>query len=156
MNTHTYNEAYEASLKYFNGDELAASVFVTKYALRDAEGNLLEKTPTDMHLRLAREFARIEAKYPNPLTEKEIFCLLADVDHIDISERAAMTLDQLAQESRGFGAVVPQGSPMSAPLSKCILSPDNILTLPPALMLMSLSAVIFRSFLVWMLTLSAA
>jgi len=114
MNTHTYNEAYEASLKYFNGDELAASVFVTKYALRDAEGNLLEKTPTDMHLRLAREFARIEAKYPNPLTEKEIFCLLADVDHIDISERAAMTLDQLAQESRGFGAVVPQGSPMSA------------------------------------------
>ena len=114
MNIFTYNEAYEASLKYFDGDELAASVFVTKYALRDAEGNLLEKTPTGMHLRLAREFARIEAKYPNPLTEKEIFCLLADVEHIDVSERATMTLEQLAVESRGFGPVVPQGSPMSA------------------------------------------
>jgi len=114
MNTFTYNEAYEASLKYFNDDELAASVFVSKYALRDSEGNILEKTPTDMHLRLAREFARIEAKYPNPLSEKEIFCLLADVDHIDISERAVMTLEQLASASRGVGAVVPQGSPMSA------------------------------------------
>lgn len=114
MNTYSYNEAYEASLAYFNGDELAASVFVSKYALRNNNGDLLEKTPTDMHLRLAKEFARIEAKYPNPLSEKEIFCLLADVDHLDITQKSKMTLEQLAEESRGMGAVIPQGSPMSA------------------------------------------
>jgi len=112
--TYTRDEAIKASLKYFGGDELAASVFVDKYALRDATGKLHELTPTDMHMRLAREFARIEAKYPNPLSEKEIFCLLADVEHIDISQRAVMSLEELAKESRGFGAVVPQGSPMSA------------------------------------------
>jgi len=114
MTTFKQEEAIAASLEYFKGDELAASVFVSKYALRDAAGNLLEKTPSDMHLRLAREFARIEAKYPNPLSEKEIFCLLADVEHIDVSERAVMTLEQLASSSRGLGPVVPQGSPMSA------------------------------------------
>ena len=114
MTTYTYNEAYEASLNYFNGDELAASVFVSKYALRDSNGNLLEKTPTDMHLRLTREFARIESKYPNPLSENEIFCLLADVDHLDVTQKSTMTLEKLASESRGMGAVIPQGSPMSA------------------------------------------
>jgi len=114
MKTYTYNEAYEATLEYFAGDELAASVFVSKYALRDSNGNLLEKTPTDMHLRLTREFARIEAKYPNPLGENEIFGLLADVDHLDATKMSTMTLEQLASESRGIGAVVPQGSPMSA------------------------------------------
>ena len=114
MNKITQEDAFSASLKYFNGDELAASVFTSKYALRDGEGNLLESTPTDMHRRLAREFARVEAKYPNPLSEKEIFCLLADVEHIDISERATMTLEELASHSRGLGPVVPQGSPMSA------------------------------------------
>lgn len=114
MNTYTYSEAYEASLSYFGGDELAASVFVSKYALRNNDGDLLEKTPTDMHLRLTKEFARIEAKYPNPLSENEIFCLLADVDHLDVTQKSTMTLEQLAAESRGIGAVVPQGSPMSA------------------------------------------
>ena len=64
MNTHTRDEAFSASLKYFNGDELAASVFVDKYALRNPQGQLLELTPSDMHRRLAKEFARIEAKYP--------------------------------------------------------------------------------------------
>jgi len=112
--TYTRDEAYTASLKYFNGDELAASVFVDKYALRNPQGSLLELTPSDMHRRLAREFARIEAKYPNPLSEKEIFCLLADVEHIDISQRTVMSLEELAKESRGLGPVVPQGSPMSA------------------------------------------
>jgi len=114
MNSYTKEEAYEASLKYFGGDELAASVFISKYALRDTSGKLYEKTPSDMHIRLAKEFARIEAKYPNPMSEKEIFCLLADVDHIDISKRAVMSLEELASHSRGLGAVVPQGSPMSA------------------------------------------
>ena len=114
MTVYTRQEAYAASLKYFQGDELAAGVFVDKYALKDLTGNILEKTPTDMHLRLAKEFARIEANYPNPMSEKEIFCLLADVEHIDISKRAVMTLAELAAESKGFGPVVPQGSPMSA------------------------------------------
>lgn len=114
MSKFTQDEAFASSLEYFGGDELAASVFVSKYALRDAQGGLLEKTPTDMHLRLAKEFARIEAKYPNPLSEKEIFCLLADVEHLDVTKKSTLTLEQLAAESRGMGAVVPQGSPMSA------------------------------------------
>jgi ribonucleoside-diphosphate reductase alpha chain len=85
-----HNEVYQASLEYFNGDELAASVFAGKYALQDAEGNYLEKTPEDMHKRIAKELARIEAKYPNAMSEEEIFSLL----------------DR-------FKYVVPQGSPMS-------------------------------------------
>ena len=87
----THEEAMQASTEYFKGDELAATVFVTKYALRDAEGALVEMTPSDMHRRLAREFARIELKYPNPMSEDEIFDLLDK-----------------------FAFIVPQGSPMSA------------------------------------------
>ena len=70
-----YNQVYQASLEYFKGDELAASVFAGKYALQDAEGNYLEKTPKDMHKRIAKELARIEAKYPNAMSEEEIFSL---------------------------------------------------------------------------------
>lgn len=88
--THSREESYAASLEYFDGDELAAAVFVDKYALKDPAGNLLESTPADMHRRLAREFARIEAEYPNPLSEDEIFSYLND------------------------WRIVPQGSPMSA------------------------------------------
>jgi ribonucleoside-diphosphate reductase alpha chain len=112
--SHTREQAYQASLKYFNGDELASSVFVDKYALRTPKGDLLELTPSDMHRRLAKEFARIEKKYPNPMSEKDIFCLLADVDHLDASQIEKMSLDELAAESRGLGPIVPQGSPMSA------------------------------------------
>jgi ribonucleotide reductase alpha subunit len=90
MMKHTYEEAMSASLDYFGGDELAAQVFVGKYALRDLNSNIYEKTPDDMHRRLAREFARIEQKYPNPLSEQEIYELFSSWD------------------------VVPQGSPMSA------------------------------------------
>lgn len=114
MKTHSREEAYAASLEYFHGDELAADVFVSKYALRNLAGELLEKTPTDMHLRLTKEFARIESKYPNPMSEQEIFSLLADVDHIEEPRRLGMTLEELAAQSRGMGAVIPQGSPMSA------------------------------------------
>jgi len=78
------------AVEYFNGDELAANVFLSKYALRDESGNLLENSPRDMHHRLAREFARIEAKYPNPMSKETIFNLLD-----------------------GFKYIVPQGSPMS-------------------------------------------
>lgn len=87
---YTYDEVFEASKEYFNGDELAAKVFVDKYALQNKLGEYLELTPRDMHWRLAKEFARIELKYPNPMSVQEIFDLL----------------DQ-------FKYVIPQGSPMS-------------------------------------------
>lgn len=73
---HTYTQVLEASTEYFDGDDFAAKVFVDKYALQNQQGEFLELTPTDMHHRLAKEFARIEAKYPNPMTEEEIFALL--------------------------------------------------------------------------------
>lgn len=91
MAGHTDLHALEASLEYFQGDIFAADVFVNKYALQNQQGEFLELTPSDMHKRLAKEFARIEKKYPNPLSEDSIFALL---DH--------------------FKYIVPQGSPMSA------------------------------------------
>ena len=66
---------HATSIDYFAGDELAAHVFLTKYALTDVEGNLFEETPDDMHLRLAREFSRIESLYPNPMSQEEIYQL---------------------------------------------------------------------------------
>lgn len=86
----TPEEAYEASLKYFGGDQLAARVWVSKYALKDSFGNIYELTPDDMHHRLADEIARIENKYSNPMSHDEIFSLMKD-----------------------FRYIVPQGSPMS-------------------------------------------
>ena len=88
--TYNYQQAYEASLKYFDGDELAARVWATKYALKDSFGNLYELTPDDMHRRIAREIARIENKYPNPLSEEKLFDLMSH-----------------------FRYIVPQGSPMA-------------------------------------------
>ncbi|MCD8386689.1 MAG: adenosylcobalamin-dependent ribonucleoside-diphosphate reductase [Bacteroidales bacterium] len=88
--TYTYDEAYEASLQYFGGDQLAAKVWVSKYALKDSEGHIYELTPAHMHQRIASEIARIEQKYPNPMSQDEIMGLLDD-----------------------FRYVVPQGSPMS-------------------------------------------
>lgn len=87
---YTYDESYAASLEYFQGDELAANVFLTKYALQDNEGNYLERTPDDMHQRIASEFARIEKKYNNAMSKNEIYNLLKD-----------------------FKYIIPQGSPMS-------------------------------------------
>ena len=89
-NTYTYQQAYEASLKYFDGDELAARVWATKYALKDSFGHLYELTPDDMHRRIAREIARIENKYPNPMSEDRLFDLMSH-----------------------FRYIVPQGSPMA-------------------------------------------
>ena len=88
--TYTYDDAYAATLDYFKGDELAARVWATKYALKDSFGNLYERTPDDMHHRIASEIARIEALYPNPMSEQEVFDLL-----------------------QGFRYIVPQGSPMA-------------------------------------------
>ena len=88
--TYTYSEAYAASLDYFGGDGLAAQVWVSKYALKDSDGNIYELNPDDMHHRLAGELARIEANYPDGMTEPEIFELL-----------------------KNFRYLVPQGSPMA-------------------------------------------
>ncbi len=88
--TYGLDEAFKAALKYFNGDELAARVWVNKYALKDSQGNLYELTPDDMHRRLASEIGRIERRYSNPLSEEELFELM-----------------------QGFKYIVPQGSPMT-------------------------------------------
>jgi len=90
VKTYSFDEAFQASLKYFKGDDLAAKVWANKYALKDSEGNLYEQTPDDMHRRLAKDLARIEKKYPEPVSEQKIFELLKD-----------------------FKYIVPQGGPMS-------------------------------------------
>ena len=104
--TYSYNEAYQASLEYFGGDELAARVWVGKYAVKDSYGNIYEKSPEDMHRRIASEIARADSRYPNAMSADEVFELL---DH--------------------FRYVVPQGSPMTgigndyqiASLSNCFV-----------------------------------
>ena len=104
--TYTQEEAFQSSLNYFNGDELAARVWVDKYALKDSYGNIFEKNPDDMHRRLAKEISRIENRYPNPLSEDTIFEVLRD-----------------------FKYIVPQGGPMTgignefqiASLSNCFV-----------------------------------
>ncbi len=104
--TYTHDEAVNASIEYFNGDELAARVWANKYALKDSFGNLYEKSPDDMHHRLAREIHRVELKYKNPLPEELIYNVLKD-----------------------FRYIVPQGGPMTgigndyqiASLSNCFV-----------------------------------
>lgn len=103
---YSYKDAYESTLQYFEGDDLAAKVWVSKYALKDSDGNIYERTPDDMHHRIASEISRIEAKYPNPLSEQEIFSLI-----------------------KNFKYIIPQGSPMTgigndfqiASLSNCFV-----------------------------------
>ncbi|TBN06434.1 adenosylcobalamin-dependent ribonucleoside-diphosphate reductase [Hyunsoonleella flava] len=104
--SYTQDEAFEASLKYFKNDDLAARVWINKYALKDSEGNLFELSPDDMHKRIAKEIARVEKKYANPLNEKQVYDLI-----------------------KGFKYIVPQGSPMAgignpyqiASLSNCFV-----------------------------------
>ncbi|WP_439185276.1 adenosylcobalamin-dependent ribonucleoside-diphosphate reductase [Carboxylicivirga taeanensis] len=108
--TFTYEEAFNASLEYFQGDELAARVWVNKYALKDSDGNIYESNPDEMHWRLAREIARIEEKYPNPMAVTQLYDLL-----------------------KNFKYIVPQGGPMSgignnyqvASLSNCFVIGDD-------------------------------
>jgi ribonucleoside-diphosphate reductase alpha chain len=108
--TYTSDEAFQASLEYFRGDDLAARVWVNKYALKDSFGAIYEATPNDMHHRIASEIARIEQRYPNPLSEAEIFDLIKD-----------------------FKYIIPQGSPMTgignqyqiASLSNCFVIGNN-------------------------------
>jgi len=104
--TFSQDEAFQETLKYFNGDDLAARVWVNKYALKDSFGNIYEQSPDDMHKRLAAEIARVEKKYENPMGEQEIYQLLKD-----------------------FKFIVPQGGPMTgigndyqiASLSNCFV-----------------------------------
>lgn len=104
--TYTQDEAFNASVEYFKGDDLAARVWVNKYALKDSDGNIYEKTPNDMHRRIASEIARIEARYNNPMSKQEVFEAIKD-----------------------FKYIVPQGSPMAgignpyqiASLSNCFV-----------------------------------
>ena len=108
--TYSSDEAFQASLKYFKGDDLAARVWVNKYALKDSHGNIYELTPDDMHRRLAKEIARIEQKYANPLNEEALYKVLKD-----------------------FKYIVPQGGPMTgignkyqvASLSNCFVIGNN-------------------------------
>ncbi len=101
-----YEEVLQSAVDYFEGDELAATVWLNKYALKDSDGNIYEKNPDDMHHRIASELARIEQKYPNPLSEDEIFSLI-----------------------QNFKYIIPQGSPMTgignnfqiASLSNCFV-----------------------------------
>src|SRR5674476_1459337 len=107
---YSHEEAVEASIQYFKGDELAARVWANKYALKDSFGNLYEKSPDDMHHRLAREIHRVELKYKNPLPEELIYRVLKD-----------------------FKYIVPQGGPMTgigndyqiASLSNCFVIGNN-------------------------------
>ncbi len=71
--TYSQDEAFKASLEYFKGDDLAARVWVNKYALKDSDGNIYELTPNDMHRRIAKEISRVEQRYPNPMSEDEVF-----------------------------------------------------------------------------------
>lgn len=106
MKTYTHEEVLASAISYFKGDELAANVWINKYALKDSYGNIYERTPDDMHRRLASEIARVEKKYLNPMSEEEIFQLLKD-----------------------FKYIVPQGGPMTgignnyqiASLSNCFV-----------------------------------
>lgn len=108
--TFTQDEVFQATLSYFNDDDLAARVWLNKYALKDSKGNIYELTPNDMHQRIAKEIARIESRYPNPLSEEDIFNLIKD-----------------------FKYIVPQGSPMAgignpfqiASLSNCFVIGNN-------------------------------
>ncbi len=104
--TYSQNETFQAALHYFDNDDLAARVWLNKYALKDSQGHIYELTPNDMHRRIAKEIARIEARYPNPLSEEEVFNLI-----------------------KNFKYIVPQGSPMAgignpfqiASLSNCFV-----------------------------------
>ncbi|MFV0506602.1 MAG: adenosylcobalamin-dependent ribonucleoside-diphosphate reductase [Bacteroidales bacterium] len=108
--SYTINEAVSAATEYFDGDEMAAKVWVSKYALKDSDGNLFEKTPDDMHRRLSKEIARIESRYNKPVEEKRIYELL-----------------------KNFKYIIPQGGPMTgignnyqiASLSNCFVIGNN-------------------------------
>jgi ribonucleoside-diphosphate reductase alpha chain len=110
LKNYSHEEVFAASTEYFKGDTLAANVWMNKYALKDSDGNIYEKTPDDMHRRLASEIARIEKNYPNPLSKDELFELFRD-----------------------FQYIIPQGSPMAgigndyqiSSLSNCFVIGDD-------------------------------
>ncbi len=123
-----YNEALTASTEYFDGDELAATTFLQKYAIKDKDGNYLEKTPDDMHARLAREFARKETEYLKKGLSTENFKNLSSYG----KKRSALDEKKIYEYFSGFKYIIPQGSVMAslgnkdvlASLSNCIVLPE--------------------------------
>lgn len=125
-NTYTYNEVYAECIRYFKNDELAATTWMNKYAMRDREGNFLESTPDAMHRRMAREFARIEARYEDQKTGLELQGLSAYG-----LRREMLTEERIYQFFQRFQSVIPQGSVMAglgnphmlSSLSNCVVMP---------------------------------
>ncbi|HRD39585.1 MAG TPA: ribonucleoside-diphosphate reductase, adenosylcobalamin-dependent, partial [Bacteroidia bacterium] len=123
--TYTFAEALSKSMEYFNGDELAANTWLSKYAMRDKKGNFLESTPVEMHKRMAKEFARVESLYKTKENQKN---QLSDYG----KKREALTNESIFHLFHKFKYVIPQGSVMSslgnqhviASLSNCIVLPE--------------------------------
>ena len=105
LTSYSYEEVLAQAIDYFNGDELAANVWINKYALKDSWGNIYDQTPEDMHNRLASELHRIEQKYPSPYSQKEIYEALKD-----------------------FKYIVPQGGPMTGIGNQFQVAPDHSMT----------------------------
>ena len=123
--TYTYDEVLKASLKYFKNDELAATTWINKYAVKDKSGNFLELTPNDMHHRMAKEFARMEAKYADRAGDKENLSVYG-------KQREALTEERIFQLFKDFKYAIPQGSVMAAlGNDQMIASLSNCVVVPP-------------------------
>tara|TARA_B100000959_G_scaffold520_1_gene522 strand:- start:2687 stop:5272 length:2586 start_codon:yes stop_codon:yes gene_type:complete len=126
--TYTYEQVLEASIKYFNGDNLAATTWMNKYAIKDDDGNFVEQSPDDMHNRMAKEFARIEADYKLKYNLNGSTKFLSEYGQA----RGDLTKEKIYNLFKGFGYIIPQGSVMSslgnnyklASLSNCIVVPE--------------------------------
>jgi ribonucleoside-diphosphate reductase alpha chain len=128
VTTYTYEQVLEASVMYFDGDELAATTWMNKYAMKDIDGNFVEQSPDDMHNRMAKEFARIEANYKLKYNLNGSAKFLSEYGQI----RGDLTEEKIYNLFKGFGYIIPQGSVMSslgnhyklASLSNCIVVPE--------------------------------
>jgi ribonucleoside-diphosphate reductase alpha chain len=128
IKTYTYEQVLETSIKYFNGDELAGTTWMNKYAMKDGDGNFVEQSPDDMHNRMAKEFARIEADYKLKYNLNGSAKFLSEYGQA----RGDLTKEKIYNLFKGFGYIIPQGSVMSslgnhyklASLSNCIVVPE--------------------------------
>lgn len=123
--TYTYEEVLKSCLEYFNNDELAATTWINKYAIKDKSGNFLEQNPNDMHRRMAREFARMEANYPDRMPEND---KLSEYG----KQREPLTEERIFELFKGFKYSIPQGSVMAAlGNDQMIASLSNCVVVPP-------------------------
>ena len=128
IQTYTYDEVLSSSIKYFNGDELAATTWMNKYAMKDDAGDFVERSPDDMHKRMAKEFGRIEANYKLKYNLNGSAKFLSKYGQ----EREDLTEEKVYSYFKEFGYIIPQGSVMSslgncyqlASLSNCIVVPE--------------------------------